>query len=145
MEVEPHPAPPGIRLALPPWRRKESGMKQFKHWQDPANAVLGGWLILSPWILGFDGLMIAVTTTVFIGALLLATNLGAMSLPQAWEEWADVALGAALMVSPWILGFDGAQVAVQNALFTGLAVAALSLWVLATDDDLGGWWHRLVG
>src|SRR5882724_11628663 len=28
-------------------------MKQMKHWQDPVNAVLGAWLILSPWVLGF--------------------------------------------------------------------------------------------
>ncbi|HWP13727.1 MAG TPA: SPW repeat protein, partial [Ramlibacter sp.] len=25
-------------------------MKQMKHWQDPVNAVVGLWLILSPWI-----------------------------------------------------------------------------------------------
>jgi hypothetical protein len=29
-------------------RPKESVMKRVKHWQDPVNALLGAWLILSP-------------------------------------------------------------------------------------------------
>jgi hypothetical protein len=120
-------------------------MKHVKHWQDPANVLLGAWLIVSPWILGFQNLPAALTCTVAIGVLLVASSAGAMSVPQAWEEWTDVALGVALIAAPFLLGFDGNQPALQNALFTGLAVAALALWVLATDDDYGGWWHRMVG
>jgi hypothetical protein len=35
--------------------------------------------------------------------------------------------------------------ATQNALFCGLAVTVLALWVLGTEDAYGGWLHRLVG
>jgi hypothetical protein len=120
-------------------------MTHMKHWQDPVNAMLGAWLVLSPWVLGFQDVTVAAVSTVTLGVLLMAFSLGAISAPQAWEESAEVGLGAVLMVTPWLLGFAPVQAAVQNALGTGLAVVVLSLWVLGTDDDYRGWWHRLVG
>lgn len=120
-------------------------MKQVKHWQDPVNAVLGAWLILSPWLLGFAGDTAATPTFMSVGVLLLAGAIGAIFVPKAWEEWLAVALGVALMAAPWLVGFAATQVAVQNALFSGLVVVVLSLWVLGTDDDYGGWLHRLAG
>ena len=110
-------------------------MKQVKHWQDPANAVLGAWLVVSPWILGFSGILVAASSTVAIGVLLIANSLGAMRLPAAWEEWLDVVFGVGLMLAPTLLGYDGARNAFLNALVTGGAVTALAIWVLVTDDD----------
>jgi hypothetical protein len=120
-------------------------MKQWKHWQDPVNGLLGAWLILSPWIVGLQEPRVAMATFLTFGLLLAATAVGAILLPRAWEEWIGAAIGVALMVSPWVLGFSGTMAAVQVALFTGLAALVLTLWVLATDKDLGGWWDRLVG
>lgn len=120
-------------------------MRRIKHWQDPVNALLGAWLIVSPWALGFQGVMVAVTSTMAIGALLIASSLGAMSVPQAWEEGLDAVLGAALMASPMLLGYDAVGPALANALAVGGLVIALALWVLFTDDDFAGSWHQLVG
>lgn len=120
-------------------------MKRVKHWQDPVNAVLGAWLILSPWVLGFNGTTVAAVTTLAIGALLIASSLGAMSVPAAWEEWMDAGLGVLLMVAPTLLGFDGVDAALQNALITGAAVTVLALWVLASDDEFAAAWQRFVG
>ncbi len=120
-------------------------MKRVKHWQDPVNALLGAWLILSPWILGFQNVVIATTSTAAIGALLIATGLGAMQFAQAWEEWLDVILGLALMLAPVLLGFDAVDAALQNALITGGVVTALALWVLVSDDEFAAAWQRLVG
>jgi len=120
-------------------------MKRVKHWQDPVNALLGAWLILSPWVLGFQGVVVATVSTMAVGALLIASSLGAMQLSQAWEEWLDVILGVALMLSPMLLGFDAVRPALQNALFTGGAVTVLALWVLASDDEIAAFWQRLVG
>ena len=120
-------------------------MKQWKHWQDPVNGLLGAWLILSPWVLGLQQPRAAMATFIVAGVLLLATAVGAILLPRAWEEWFGALVGAALMVSPWVLGFAGTTAAVQVALFTGLAAVVLTLWVLAVDKEYGGWWNRLVG
>lgn len=119
-------------------------MKRVKHWQDPVNALLGAWLILSPWVLGFQNVVVATVTTAAIGVLLIATGAGAMQFAQAWEEWLDVILGLALMLAPVLLGFDAARPALLNALVTGGAVTALALWVLASDDEFAATWQRLV-
>lgn len=120
-------------------------MKRVKHWQDVVNALLGAWLIASPWVLGFQAVTVAMVTTVAIGILLVASSAGAMQLAAAWEEWLDAALGILLMVAPTLFGFDAVDAALQNALITGAVVTVLALWVLATDDDFAAWWQRLVG
>jgi hypothetical protein len=120
-------------------------MKRVKHWQDPANALLGAWLIVSPWILGFQGVIVAAVSTAALGALLIASSIEAMQVSQAWEEWLDVALGVVLMLLPVVFGFDGNPAALQNALLTGSTVIALALWVLATDDEFASGWDRQAG
>jgi non-ribosomal peptide synthetase component F len=120
-------------------------MKRVKHWQDAANAALGTWLVVSPWVLGFQNVVVATVSTMAIGALLVASSLEAMQVPQAWEEWLDAALGALLMMTPALLGFDSVAPAFQNALATGGLVIALALWVLVTDDEFAASWERIFG
>ena len=120
-------------------------MKQMKHWQDLVSALLGAWLILSPWAVGFSDSLPATANFLGVGVLLVTAGVGAILVPKAWEEWVEVALGLFLIASPWVFGFAGLQGALQNALFCGLAVTVLALWVLGTDDEYGGWLHRLVG
>jgi multisubunit Na+/H+ antiporter MnhB subunit len=112
-------------------------MKQMKHWQDPANAVIGAWLVASPWILGFQGNSPALSASLVIGMALIAAALGAIWLPRAWEEWTEAALGVLMMASPWLLGFRTVETARTSAILSGLAVLVLALWVLSTDKDWG--------
>lgn len=112
-------------------------MKQMKHWQDPVNVVLGAWLVLSPWILGFSGERVAMANAVIVGVLLIAASVGAIIVPQAWEEWSEAALGLWMAVSPWVLRYNGQQLATRSALISGIVILALALWVLATDRDYG--------
>lgn len=117
-------------------------MLRLKHWQDGVNAVLAAWVLLSPWALGFDGDRTATWNALAVGAALLAVALGAIFVPQAWENWAEAALGLWLAVSPWVLGFAAMREPMLSAVITGVAVLALAAWTLATDKELGGWWRR---
>jgi len=101
----------------------------MKHWQDTTNAVLGGWLIVAPLALGFQGDLTALATTALVGLLLLAAAMGAIFVPRPWEDWTESALGLWLAISPWVLGFE-TQIARANALVIGLAVLTLALWAL---------------
>ena len=114
-------------------------MKQMKHWQDPVNALVGVWLICSPWALGFQSETNALANAVIVGILLIAAALGAIFVPRAWEEWTEGALGLWLAVSPWALGFAGLQNAMISAVASGVVVMVLALWVLVTDKDYAGW------
>lgn len=112
-----------------------------KHWQDPLNLILGLWMIASPWVLSYQFERTATWNAVIVGLLIAAAAAYALFRIMAWEEWAGVVFGIWLIISPWVLGFSTVAVATWNAVIVGVIVAALALWVLATDKDLGGWWH----
>ena len=117
-------------------------MRQVKHWQDPVNAVLGAWMILSPWALGFASEQIPMGAAVVLGTALLATALGATFVPKAWEEWTELGIGVLAVVAPWVLRFSALQVAMMSMVVTGIVVAALAVWTLATDKDFRADWGR---
>lgn len=110
-----------------------------KHWQDAVNAVIGAWLLLSPWAVGYAGETVATVNAVIVGLALIAGALGAILVPRAWEEWAEAAVGAWLVVSPWALGFAGQTDARMSAVSIGAVVVALALWTIASDKDLQSW------
>jgi hypothetical protein len=112
-------------------------MMQMKHWQDPANALIGAWLVASPWILGFQGNSPALSNSLIIGMALIAAAVGAMWLPQAWEEWTEVGLGIWLVAAPWMFGFSTLEAARASSILSGVVTLALALWVLGTDKDFG--------
>ena len=112
-------------------------MTQLKHWQDVANLVLGVWLALSPWAIGYQGDATAMTNAVIVGVALIAVALGAIFVPRAWEEWTQGLLGLWLIASPWLLGFNDQPAVMRNAVITGIAVVALAGWTLLTDKDFG--------
>jgi hypothetical protein len=110
-----------------------------KHWQDGVNAVLGAWLLLSPWAVGYADERVATANAVVVGLALAAGALGAILVPRAWEEWAEAVVGAWLVVSPWVLGFAGQTDARMSAASIGAVVVALALWTIASDKDLQTW------
>ena len=112
-------------------------IKQMKHWQDPVNAVIGVWLMISPWVLGFQNSSPALSNSLIIGMALLATALGAILVPSAWEEWTEVGLGVWMVLAPWMFGFSNLGLATANALVSGVLILALAMWVLGTDKDWG--------
>lgn len=115
-------------------------MFKMKHWQDPLNLVLGIWMIVSPWALAYQDETNAMQNALFVGVLVAALAAIELFKVQAWEEWTNFALGIWLAMSPWLLGFSGIVLATYNALIVGIAIAALALWALGTDKDIGGWW-----
>lgn len=94
-------------------------MKQLKALADPVNLVLGMWLALSPWELGHSGETVPTANAVIVGVALVATALGAILVPRAWEERTELALGLWLVVSPWALGFSADGRAMRAAVATG--------------------------
>ena len=58
----------------------------------------------------------------------------ALAAVQKWEEWINAALGAWLIVSPFIMGFGALGVALWNQLIVGVLVGGLALWAALTDS-----------
>lgn len=111
-----------------------------KHWQDPLALILGLWMVASPWVLAYQAEANAMWNAVILGVLIALVALVALVRVMAWQEWANVALGAWLVISPWVIGFTGIAAALWNAVIVGAIVVVLALWALGTDKDIGGWW-----
>ncbi len=114
-------------------------MTRMKHWQDVVNGILGIWLIVSAWVVGFHGETAPTANAVIVGILLLLVALGAIYAAKAWEEWSELVLGLWMIASPWVLSYQAVVDARANAVIVGLIVAILALWVLLTDRDYGAW------
>jgi hypothetical protein len=98
-----------------------------KQWEDWANWVFGIWLFISPWALEFDLEAVPTRNAVIVGALIILAEVVTLSIFRPWEEWINVALGAWLVISPFILGIASAA-AKANFLIVGVLVGALALY-----------------
>ena len=89
--------------------------------------------MLAPYLLDFTmhgGRIIWPVTATFVGGGLMAVllSLFALFFFRPWEGWLEVALGAGLALSPWVVGFGGLQQAIWNAVAAGIVIGAMGLW-----------------
>ena len=110
-----------------------------KHWQDWGNLALGLWIFASPWALqhtmatGPEGAAASSATMwsmYAVGIAVAALAVAAIFAFQAWEEWTNLALGAWLLISPWLLGFSTSALLTWNAVLVGVVVVILAGWAL---------------
>ena len=66
--------------------------KTFK-WEDWAGVVLGVWLLLSPWVLGYSDHFAATANAVVLGIILASEELMHLGRHEDAEEWVDVVAG----------------------------------------------------
>jgi hypothetical protein len=104
-----------------------SGISLPKQWEDWANWILGIWLCLSPFALGFSFETRMTENAVIVGFLLIFAEVVTLSVFRPWEEWIGVVLGAWLVISPFVLG-GGSAVPTANFIIVGLLVMALALY-----------------
>ena len=101
-----------------------------RQWEDWASWLLGFWLLLSPWILHFQDQTVATENAVIVGFVLILAEGVTLSAFQVWEEWINIAVGAWLVISPWVLrGIEA--VASADFVVVGLLViglAAYEMW-----------------
>ncbi|HZP98192.1 MAG TPA: SPW repeat protein [Reyranella sp.] len=101
-------------------------------WQDTANLVLGIWLLISPWLLGYAAESKPAWNAHTVGVIVAVAAVAALIAFQKWEEWVNVALAAWLIVSPYLLGFASLQVALWNQFVVGVLVGLLAIWAAVT-------------
>lgn len=107
-------------------------------WQHAVNFLLGVWLFLSPWILGYTATQAAAWNAYVLGIVIAVLGVAAVMQFQKWEAWLAALGGVWLVVSPWILGFAAIGAAMWNAVIVGLAVAILAIWSALGEHEQGG-------
>jgi hypothetical protein len=100
---------------------------------DVANLILGAFLFLSPWILGFGGSGAAENANI-AGIIIVAVAIAALAQFAVWEEWLNLIVGLWTVISPWLLGFYTTSKAMAVCVIVGAAVAilaAVELWMMS--------------
>ena len=97
------------------------------NWQDWLDMVLGLWLAVSPWIIGFaDGDPAATRNALIVGIAIAVLSALTFLAYHIVEEWIDVILGVWLIVSPWVLAGPRDPTVVADFVIVGAIVLALS-------------------
>jgi hypothetical protein len=93
---------------------------------DIASLVLGLWLAVSPYALGWSGNGVGLWATVVVGIAIAGSALWALMATRTLQpEWLLIALGVVAIVSPFLFGFSDVAKSAWNAFGSGLAVAVL--------------------
>jgi SPW repeat len=114
----------------------------MKRWQDWCNAILGVWLFVSPWALGFSaGASPAALAAWVLGAAIVVLPLINVSMPRAWEEGINILLGLCLLITPWVLSYADVPKPTDNAVIVGILVTSLAVGAMLRDTQVQKWWH----
>ncbi len=102
--------------------------RQPNPWPAWLATIVGLWVILSPFVLGFSGLGAALWNNLIAGLLFAIFALWAHfgQRPQAY--WGDVVVGLWMVLSPFIWGFSGEATPLWNNILMGVLGGAFGLW-----------------
>jgi SPW repeat len=101
---------------------------------DVANLILGAILFFSPWIFGFDAGRTSENANI-AGLAIAILAVAALAAFAVWEEWLNLIVGLWVLISPWVLGFQGTTAMTVHVII-GAAVAilpAIELWLLSRN------------
>jgi hypothetical protein len=98
---------------------------------DVVNLILGMVLFFSPWAFDLSAGAQWQTASV-IGIVIAVLSIAALAAFAVWEEWLKVAAGLALIVSPWLLGFQNSDAMTIDVIigFLVAVFAAFEVWAL---------------
>ena len=101
-------------------------LEQWRNQTNLINVVFAAMLFLSPWLLGFSYETAGLNAWAS-GLLLGLFSVLAILSYSEWEEWIDLALGAWILGSPWLLHFPADSAATKVHVMIGLIVTVLAV------------------
>ena len=91
---------------------------------DVVNLSLAVVLFFSPWLFDLSGGAPWQTASI-VGIIIAVLSIAALAAFAVWEEWLMLVAGLALIVAPWLLGFQDSQ-AMMIDVGIGVVVAVLA-------------------
>src|SRR5262249_20672215 len=104
---------------------------------DLYKLVLGGFMVLSPWLFAFVYSPARLDAWASGLVLVAVSTVAAIALSD-WEEWLALAIGLWLIAAPWILGLP--HLATKIHVGAGLVcvyLSGLELWLLHYNTSEG--------
>jgi hypothetical protein len=93
------------------------------------NIVLGVWLMITPFLLGYSNVAM-LWTSVVVGAMVVILAWMRMANPAsaAWKSWTNALLGLWMTAAPFVLGAAGSKTTLWNSIIVGAAITVLGSW-----------------
>lgn len=110
-------------------------------WKNRTVAVIGAWLIITPWVFGFSDHVGALWTGVIAGAIELIVAIWAAALPEStatwgnWQNWTSLMIGVWFIIQPWSVGISSFMGNTWNDVILGAITGVLALWVMGQNVD----------
>jgi hypothetical protein len=94
------------------------------------NVLLGLWLLVAPFLLGYGNIAAAMWNDVIVGGLVLILAGVRVWKPahNRWLSWTNVLLGLWLLAAPFILAYSEVAAAMWNDIIVGIGIAVLGAW-----------------
>jgi hypothetical protein len=101
---------------------------------DVANLILGAILFFAPWLFAFDAGKMSQNAHIS-GIVIVVLAVAALSAFAVWEEWLNLIVGLWVLVSPWVLGFQGTTAMTVHVVIGVLVaiLAAVELWMMSQN------------
>ena len=108
---------------------KELDMRQNVQVLSGINIVLGAWLIIAPFVLGYQT-MVALWNNIIVGAIVLILAWIRAANPNSMPglSWINVILGVWLIIAPFVLGYASTTGIRWNDIVVGIGIAVFGAW-----------------
>ena len=118
-------------------------MRETVQWTSGINLVVGLWLIVAPFLLGYDEIQAALWNDILVGLIVAAFAVARVARPlmNPSLSWINALLGLWLVVAPFVLAYagqveafavegaiGGAQTAMWNDIIVGVIILMLGVW-----------------
>ncbi len=95
-------------------------------------AVIGVWVAIAPFILGYRGVGAALWNDLVVGiavvVLAVASAMSESESPIKTMDWITAVLGLWLVLAPFILGYSAITAALWSDIIAGVVILVLSVW-----------------
>lgn len=109
-------------------------------WQDQVILLMGIWLSLSAWVLGYPGDSPAALNAYIAGSIMALLAAFDLYKTYVWAVLLNLLLGVWVAISPWMIGLVDERPMTTSLLAVGVATVVLALWELHSDPELHRQW-----
>jgi hypothetical protein len=113
-------------------------------WARFISALLGGWLMAAPDVLGYSGVAAAANSDHAVGPIVVGASLVAVWRVMRPLRWVELLAGAWLIVAPWVLMRWYGWIPTLDSLGVGIALVVPAFLGGKTEKSFGGGWLMLL-